>query len=51
MTRLIDVVLGKDVEYHPLAADCNIEGGDEGIDIDDVTKLIQYVLTGKWSQP
>lgn len=51
VTRLIDVVLGKDVEYHPLAADCNIEGGDEGIDIDDVTKLIQYVLTGKWSQP
>ena len=51
VTCLIDVVLGKNVEYNPLAADCNIEGGDNDIDIDDVTKLIQYVLIGNWSQP
>ena len=51
VTHLIDFVLGKNVGCNPLAADCNIEGGDNSIDIEDVTRLIQYVLTGKWSQP
>ena len=48
VTRLIDVVLGKDVEYDPVAADCNVEGGDESTDINDVTALINRVLTGNW---
>ena len=48
VTRLIDVVLGKDVEYDPVAADCNVEGGDTSIDINDVTALINRVLTSNW---
>ena len=48
VTRLIDVVLGKDVEHDPVAADCNIAEGDESIDINDVTALINRVLTGNW---
>ena len=48
VTRLIDVVLGKNVEYDETAADCNIAGGDGGIDINDVTALINRVLTGNW---
>ncbi len=49
VTRLIDVVLGKNVEYDPAAANCNVEGGDAGIDINDVTALISRVLTGSWA--
>jgi len=45
---LIDVVLGKDVEYNALAADCNVEGGDQTTDINDVSALIGRVLTGEW---
>ena len=48
VTLLIDVVLGKNVEYIAAAADCNIEGGDTSIDINDVTALIGRVLTGNW---
>ena len=48
VTRLIDVVLGKNVEYEASNADCNIEGGDSNIDINDVTALINRVLTGNW---
>ncbi len=48
VTRLIDVVLGKDVVYDPLAADCNVEGGDDSTDINDVTALINRVLSGSW---
>ena len=48
VTRLIDVVLGKTVEYDPVAADCNVESGDNSIDINDVTALISRVLTGNW---
>ena len=48
VTRLIDVVLGKNVEYDPVAADCNVEGGDNSTDINDVTALINRVLKGNW---
>ena len=48
VTLLIDVVLGKNVEYDATAADCNIEEGDGSIDINDVTALIGRVLTGNW---
>ena len=48
VTRLIDVVLGKDVEFDENAADCNTEVGDDSIDINDVTALINRVLTGAW---
>ena len=48
VTTLIDVVLGKDVEYNASAADCNTASGDGTIDINDVTALIARVLTGTW---
>ena len=48
VTRLIDLVLGKSVEYDPNASDCNYDGGDGTIDVNDVTALIDYVLTGQW---
>ena len=48
VTYLIDVVLGKDVEYNAQAADCNTESGDGDININDVTALINYVLSGTW---
>ena len=48
VTRLIDVVLGLTVEHDPVAADCNIEGGNGSIDISDVTALINRVLMGTW---
>ena len=48
VTLLIDVVLGKNVEYSAVGADCNIEGGDGTTDINDVTALINRVLTGYW---
>ena len=48
VTRLIDVVLGKNVEYNAAAADCNTATGDGTIDINDVTALIARVLTGNW---
>ena len=48
VTQLIDVVLGKNVEYNAAAADCNIDGGDGLVDINDVTALISRVLTGHW---
>ena len=48
VTRLIDVMLGKNVEYNAAAADCNIDGGDGTIDINDVTALIGRVLSGNW---
>ena len=48
VTRLIDVVLGKNVEYNAAAADCNTATGDGAIDINDVTALIARVLTGNW---
>ena len=48
VTRLIDVVLGKIVEYDATAADCNTAVGDGNIDINDVTALINRVLKGVW---
>ena len=48
VTLLIDVVLGKDVEYNATAADCNSASGDGTVDINDVTALIARVLTGNW---
>ena len=48
VTLLIDVVLGKNVDYNAQAADCNTESGDNSIDINDVTALINFVLTGTW---
>ena len=48
VTALIDVVLGKDVEYNASAADCNTASGDGTVDINDVTELIARVLTGTW---
>ena len=48
VTRLIDVVLGKEVLYDPIAADCNIEGGDGDVNINDITALIGRVLNGAW---
>ena len=48
VTRLIDVILGKAVEYSAVGADCDIEGGSGKIDINDVTALINYVLNGVW---
>ena len=48
VTRLIDVVLGQNVEYNAQAADCNTESGDGDININDVTALINYVLGGTW---
>ena len=48
VTLLIDVVLGKNVDYDANAADCNIENGDGSIDINDVTALINRVLTSDW---
>ena len=48
VTRLIDVVLGKVVEYNAANADCNVENGNGSIDIDDVTALISRVLNGVW---
>ena len=48
VTLLIDVVLGKDVEYNATAADCNTASGDNTVDINDVTALIARVLTGYW---
>ena len=48
VTRLIDVVLGKNVEYNAKAADCETESGDGQVNINDVTALISYVLTGQW---
>ena len=50
VTLLIDVVLGKDVEYNAYGADCNIEDGDGTTDINDVTALINRVLTGYWEE-
>ncbi|MBR7012408.1 MAG: hypothetical protein IKI10_05905 [Muribaculaceae bacterium] len=49
VTRLIDVNLGKVVEYDAAAADCNIDGGDGSIDINDITALIARVLSGAWA--
>jgi hypothetical protein len=49
VTRLIDVNLGKVVEYDAAAADCNIDGGDGSIDINDVTALIARLLSGAWA--
>ena len=49
VTRLIDVVLGKDVVYDAVAADCNTATGNGAIDINDVTALINRVLHGSWS--
>ena len=49
VTRLIDVVLGKNVEYNAEAADCNTESGDGDIDINDVTALIDRVLNNSWA--
>ncbi|MBR2083611.1 MAG: BspA family leucine-rich repeat surface protein, partial [Muribaculaceae bacterium] len=37
VTLLIDVVLGKNVEYNATAADCNTPTGDGTVDINDVT--------------
>ena len=34
--------------YDAAAADCNIEGGNDNVDINDVTALINYVLRGTW---
>ena len=48
VTLLIDVVLGKDVEYNANEADCNTATGDGTYDIDDVTALIARVLSGAW---
>jgi len=48
VTLLIDVVLGKNVEYNATAADCNTPTGDGTVDINDVTTLIARVLTGTW---
>lgn len=48
ITRLIDVILGKDVVYDAQAADCNIEGGNGSTDINDITALINRVLNGSW---
>ena len=48
VTLLIDVVLGKDVDYNAYGADCNVEDGDNTVDINDVTALISRVLTGNW---
>ena len=48
VTVLIDVILGKNVEYNAQAADCNTDGGDGTTDINDVTALIDFVLTGTW---
>lgn len=48
VTLLIDVILGKSVEYNATAADCNTASGDGTIDINDVTALINYVLAGNW---
>ena len=48
VTLLIDVVLGKNVEYNAIAADCETEEGDGHVDINDVTALINRVLTGSW---
>lgn len=48
VTLLIDVVLGKDVEYDANAADCNTAQGDGSVDINDVTSLIARVLSGDW---
>ena len=45
VTRLIDVVLGRNVEYDAGAADCTLNGE---VDINDVTALINYVLKGTW---
>ena len=49
VTRLIDVNLGKVVEYDAAAADCNIDGGDGSIDINDITALIARLLSGAWA--
>lgn len=49
VTRLIDVNLGKVVEYDAAAADCNIDGGDGSVDINDITALIARVLSGAWA--
>ena len=49
VTLLIDVVLGKDVEYNATAADCNTASGDGTVDINDVTALINFVLSGAWN--
>jgi hypothetical protein len=48
VTLLIDVILGKSVEYNATAADCNTASSDGTIDINDVTALINYVLAGNW---
>lgn len=48
VTLLIDVVLGKDVEFNAYGADCNTETGDGGININDITALIGRVLSGAW---
>ena len=48
VTLLIDVVLGVNVEYSAYGADCNIDGGDGTTAINDVTALINRVLTGEW---
>jgi len=48
VTRLIDVVLGKNVTYDAVAADCNTATGNGSVDINDVTALINYVLLGAW---
>lgn len=49
VTLLISIILGNNTdEYDPVAADCNVGGGDDMVDINDVTALIHYVLTGIW---
>ena len=48
VTRLIEVVLGSNVEYVVPAADCNVTTGDGSVDINDVTALIARVLSGAW---
>ena len=48
VTRLIDVKLGKEVEYNETASDCNVEGGDGTVDINDITALIARMLNGSW---
>ena len=42
------VTLGKDVEYVAAAADCESASGDGIVDINDVTALIDFVLSGQW---
>jgi len=36
------------VTYNASAADCNVYGGDNLVDINDVTSLINHLLYGTW---